>query len=254
MIGGASGRADPQVGTLGWRQVVSPWLLAIAGGGVDAVVLLGFNVLTAAQTGNTILLAVALARGDAVGGTSAALSVLAFLFGVSLGALLLARGAANRAPALPTLLIEALLLLGLLGFWIGVKPLDRHEALGVIALAALAMGLQSALALHLRGPTTTYMTGTLTAFGTGLVERLQARRRASRGAALDQAGGQPAGTSPWRSGLTWLLYLTSAIGCGVLFLHFDVLALLVPAAAVGLVVLLQLQTDAPVSKQARRSG
>ncbi|MGB5831572.1 MAG: YoaK family protein [Thiohalocapsa sp.] len=173
----------------GWRQVVSAWLLVVAGGSVDAVVLLGFNVLTAAQTGNTMLLAVALARGDAVGGISAALSVLAFVLGVTLGAVLLRRVATNPASLLPTLLTEAVLLGGLLGFWISVQPLSRHEELGVIALAALAMGLQSALALHLRGPSTTYMTGTLATFSTGLVEWMLAR---VRGPDLTSMGTRPA--------------------------------------------------------------
>ena len=231
---------------------MSLWLLAIAGGSVDAAILIGFNVLTAAQTGNTILLAVALARGDAVGGTSAALSVLAFVLGAALGALLLGRGTGNRPSLLPVLLTEAMLLLGMLGFWIGVKPLDRHEQLGVIALAALAMGLQSALALRLHGPTTTYMTGTLAGFSTGLVEWMQTGWWASAGASPGRPSGQPAGPPPWRSGLTWLLYLASAIGCGALFLHFNALALLLPAGAVCLVILLQLRTGGCAPWQARR--
>lgn len=227
-------RIDP-----GWRQSVAPWLLIIAGGGMDAVILLGFNVLTAAQTGNTILLAVALARGDAVGGPSAALSVLAFVVGAVLGALLLrVRAGAAAAPVLPALLAEALLLVALIAFWIGAQPLDRHEGLAVVALAALAMGLQSALALHLRGPSTTYMTGTLTSFSTALAGWIGPRRPAADPPPSGR-GDRPASVpAPWRSGLTWLLYLSSAVGSGLLFLRVDVLALLVPATAVALVLLL----------------
>ena len=239
----------PQLASGRWRRVVSPWLLAVAGGGLDATVLLGFNVLTAAQTGNTVLLAVALARGDAIGGTGSALSVLAFVLGAALGALILGWTARRAAPLLPVVLAETALLLGLFGLWSGAKPLDREETLAVIALAALAMGLQSALALHLRGPGTTYMTGTLAAFSTGLVEWLQAPERAS-GRASSSGPGSPSPTPPpWRNGLAWVLYLCSAIGSGVLFLHFDVLALLVPAGALGVVVLLQLGAGA-ASQQA----
>ncbi|MFY8217364.1 MAG: DUF1275 family protein [Chthoniobacterales bacterium] len=46
-------------------------LLTIAGGSVDAIGIIGFNVLTAAQTGNTILLAVAIAQGKIALGVSA---------------------------------------------------------------------------------------------------------------------------------------------------------------------------------------
>jgi uncharacterized membrane protein YoaK (UPF0700 family) len=47
-------------------------LLTIAGGSGDAIGIMGFNVLTAAQTGNTILLAVAIAQGKIALGVSAA--------------------------------------------------------------------------------------------------------------------------------------------------------------------------------------
>ena len=39
-------------------------LLAVAAGAADAILIVRFDVLTAAQTGNTILLAVALATGN----------------------------------------------------------------------------------------------------------------------------------------------------------------------------------------------
>ncbi|MGB5737247.1 MAG: YoaK family protein [Thiohalocapsa sp.] len=239
--------------TKGWRRAVSAWLLAVAGGGADAVVLLGFHVLTAAQTGNTVLLAVALARGDAVGGTSAALSVSSFVLGVALGAVLLGRAVANRGTLLPTLLTEASLLLGLLGFWISVQPLNRHQELGVIGLAALAMGLQSAIVLHLRGPGTTYMTGTLTTFSSGLVEWVRTRVRRSDPASVGQPSVRPSVEPPWPSGVSWLLYLFGAIGCGLLFLHVGPLAFSVPAGAVCLVVLLQLGVRTRESEQDRSS-
>jgi uncharacterized membrane protein YoaK (UPF0700 family) len=60
-------------------------LLALAGAGVDAVVILGFSVLTAAQTGNTILLAVAIARGEIGTGISATVSIAGFVVGAAVG-------------------------------------------------------------------------------------------------------------------------------------------------------------------------
>lgn len=67
--------------------------------------ILGFNVLTAAQTGNTVLLAVALAQEKLDVGPAAAVSVAAFVVGaaaaelalvVPIGALLVV-AAAERA-------------------------------------------------------------------------------------------------------------------------------------------------------------
>lgn len=86
------------------RRDLMMLLLSVAGGSVDAVIILGFNVLTAAQTGNTILLATC-----------------------------------SRS----------------------------------VAIAAIAMGVQSAIVLRLHvGPTTTYVTGTLTSFATKIVRGL----------------------------------------------------------------------------------
>lgn len=69
----------------GFQREAIPLLLTLTGAGVDAMVILGFNALTAARTGNTVLLAVAIARGDAVTGLSAAVSVAAFAVGCFLG-------------------------------------------------------------------------------------------------------------------------------------------------------------------------
>jgi len=50
------------------REYPAQWdfmilVLAVAGGSVDGVLIPAFNVLTGAQTGNTVLLGVALAQG-----------------------------------------------------------------------------------------------------------------------------------------------------------------------------------------------
>lgn len=75
-------------------------LLILAGAGTDASVILGFNILTAAQTGNTILFAVALARGDFATGLNSGISIFCFVGGAIAGGWL-----CRRARALMTRLL-----------------------------------------------------------------------------------------------------------------------------------------------------
>jgi uncharacterized membrane protein YoaK (UPF0700 family) len=227
-----------------WRSEISPLLLTLAAAGVDAIVILGFNVLTAAQTGNTVLLAVAVARGDAETGSNAAVSVAAFVAGAIVGELLCGRPGAGRRRApgiLPALLIEMLLLIALLLILLVIEPAAGRSA---IALAASAMGIQSAAVLRLQGPSTTYITGMLATFSTGYVRWIRAgrvRRPRSRSA---ESNAQPPDRLPWRNGLIWVVYLSGAIVCGILFLRSGVLALLVPIAAICAVIAIELSAPA----------
>jgi uncharacterized membrane protein YoaK (UPF0700 family) len=147
-------------------------LLAIAGGGVDAVMLAAFGVLTAAQTGNTILLGVALGQGRLGAGLAAGISVLGYVVGAGLGELTMEgrRALRNGRPLVARALVaELLLLTGVLVAWrlMGVYP-GPGEQSALVALAASAMGIQSAVVVRLHaGATTTYVTGTLTTFTTG---------------------------------------------------------------------------------------
>ena len=225
-----------------WRSEISPLLLTLAAAGVDAMVILGFNVLTAAQTGNTVLLAVAVARGDVETGLSAAVSVAAFVAGAIVGELLCGRPGSGRRRApviLPALLIEMLLLIALLLLWLLTEPAAGRSA---IALAASAMGIQSAAVLRLQGPSTTYITGMLATFTTGYVRWIRVARIPRPRSAEPDA--QPPDCLPWRNGLIWVVYLSGAIVCGILFLRSGVLALLVPIAAICAVIAIQLSAPA----------
>lgn len=237
---------------MSWRSEISPLLLTLAAAGVDAMVILGFNVLTAAQTGNTVLLAVAVARGDAETGFSAAVSVAAFVAGAVAGEVLCGWSTSGhrREPGiLPALLIEILLLISLLMLWLPAEPFAGRSAIAVVALAALAMGVQSAAVLRLQGPSTTYITGMLATFSTGYVRWIRAaRHRRLRIRPAESDAKHPPDRLPWRNGLIWLVYLSGAIVCGILFLRSGVLALLVPIAAICAVIAIQ------VSAPAERTG
>jgi len=194
------------------------WILAATGGGVDAVFFLSFEVLTAAQTGNTILLAVALVQGQLDAGFSGALSLIAFLVGA-----VLAGGIARFLKSKIALLlaIEALTLCALAVVWhFKASPLTPTMGNVLIATAAACMGWQSSVMLTLRSRSTTYMTGILTTFAHALIVRGGARMSHS-----------PDPTdSPWPYGLTWLIYFSGALLTGGLFLKCGPLALLLPIA------------------------
>lgn len=142
------------------------WLLALAlgAGAADAAAFLGIGqVFIANMTGNTVLLGVAIARGNGGDFLRAASALVGFGIGVSIGTILISRS----EPQFPRLarkafLLEAVALVVLLVCWaaIGVS----NAKYGLIAVAGLAMGIQSAavLAAHTGGVATTYVTGTLT--------------------------------------------------------------------------------------------
>jgi uncharacterized membrane protein YoaK (UPF0700 family) len=165
-------------------------VVTIAGvaGCIDAASYVGLgHVFPANMTGNTVLLGLALGQ---VPGLSAARSLAAlggFVAGVALGTTIGPREGGEQKvsrAASRTLAIEAGILAAYALIWHFVAPGAPQGAVRylLIALAALAMGLQSAVnrQLHTGGVATTYITGTLTKFVTGLLER---RPAAERGAA-----------------------------------------------------------------------
>lgn len=210
-------------------------LLALAGAGVDAVAIMGFNVLTAAQTGNTILLAVAVAEWRVAAGLAAAVSVLGYILGGALAEVLIVRHMRRHAHGWRTapLLAEGILLAGMILLWrvVGPSP-PTGSALALVALAAVAMGMQSAVVLRLHGgPTTTYITGMLTTFTAGTIGRwLAAGTAATPDSNPTNAAAGPGRTGGY--GLTWLVYTAGAVACGVLFLRAGELALLIPIGAI----------------------
>jgi uncharacterized membrane protein YoaK (UPF0700 family) len=194
-------------------RLVLVLLLALGAGAVDAMLITAFQVLTAAQTGNTILLAVAIAQGDWHTGMNSGVSVLGFVFGALAGAWLLARAGwtIRRVLLLETATLSCALALLLLGSGPGTAKIT-----GVILAAACAMGLQSAVMLHLQANSTTYVTGVLAAFARDLV--------APR--SLVQSTGPPA----WFGGGEWVVYFAGAVSGAWLFLHHGPVVMIVPIA------------------------
>ena len=181
------------------------WLLALAlgAGAADAAAFLGIGrVFVANMTGNTVLLGVAaIARGSGGDFLRSASALVGFSIGVSVGTLLITRGE-SQFPRLArnAFVLETAALGVLLVCWAAIGVSTARD--GLIAVAGLAMGIQSAavLAAHTGGVATTYVTGTLT---TGIA-RLTNRLR----------GVSPAGDARL-PGEIWASYAIGAIAGGL---------------------------------------
>jgi uncharacterized membrane protein YoaK (UPF0700 family) len=216
-------------------------LLAVAGGGVDAIIILAFQVLTGAQTGNTVMLAVALAEGRFAAGFYSAVSVASFIAGSVAGQLAMLRRKSESAlgPIGWALIAELIPLSALLICWhLAQHPGPKVTAI-LIALAAGSMGMQSAAVLRLHGsPTTTYVTGTLITFSTDLtrwifIKETGTIKETETGPIASQEG--LSAETPVLYGLDWVVYVCGALASGLLYLWIRETALVLPMLAIAAV-------------------
>jgi uncharacterized membrane protein YoaK (UPF0700 family) len=229
--GAASSKSLPQ-------HNLSILLLAVAGGGVDAILISSFQILTGAQTGNTVLLAVALAQGRFTAGFYSAVSVAAFVIGSVAGELVVRKRKSKSAlgPMGWPLVVELVPLGALLACWHSQPNPGPKMTAVLVALAASAMGIQSATVLRIHGsPTTTYVTGTLSKFSTDFAMWLFDRQAGARSMQRqDQRSSSALLSSDWRIlyGLDWLLYLGGGIASALLFSSVKEIALVLPMLAI----------------------
>lgn len=225
------------------RRIVIVLLLALAGGGVDAILISRFQVLTGAQTGNTVLLAVALAQGRFAAGFYSAVSVAGFIIGSVAGELVILKRKPESAlgPIRWALLAELVPLGALVAVWHAAPNPGWKMTAVMVALAAGPMGIQSAAVLHLHeSPTTTYVTGTLSKFSSDLARWLFVRKAEARCAqSQDQksASAFVSGNGGLLYGLDWLVYLGGGISSALLFSLIKEIALLLPISAIVAVIL-----------------
>jgi len=158
--------------------------LAFAGGATDIATFTQLGeVFCSVMTGNLVLLGLAIARASGDSAAHTAVAFAGYIAGAALGSRIGERSHREDvlwpAPVTETLLLE---LLAFAGFTVGWELTGSHPTgawqLGLLALAALAMGLQSA-AMRNVGTTlsTTYLTGTLTSTVASIVTRGQPGRR-----------------------------------------------------------------------------
>jgi uncharacterized membrane protein YoaK (UPF0700 family) len=228
-------------------KVATLIILTAVGGYVDAVSYLGLGrVFTAAMTGNTVLLALAVVERDWNAVLRSATALVGFVAGVALGQLVVGRFEARThwPRAVSSGLAVELMLLGVLAVaWYESPPQPTVVTWHVpIAVSALAMGVQSATArrLGVAAVSTTYVTGTLSSLTSGTVEWLRAAG-SRRSAVTDQGSGQPDPPGEHGPGLpavAWGAYAGSALIGGLVIIVAPTVAL-VPAllAILALVVL-----------------
>jgi uncharacterized membrane protein YoaK (UPF0700 family) len=147
------------------------------------------------------------------------------------------RGSASWLSPVGWGLVAELIALGsLLGCWrlAGPSPALGTTAV-LVAIAAIAMGVQSAVVLRLHvGPTTTYVTGTLTSFAIKMVRGLYIEKAPAATTNAQDANSAILWSSkgPVIYGVDWLVYAGGACVSALLFLRVREVALVLPMAAI----------------------
>jgi uncharacterized membrane protein YoaK (UPF0700 family) len=236
-------------------------LLACAAGYVDALSYIALGrVFTANMTGNTALLGIALVGGEGQAVIQSGLALAGFLVGAALSAWIVNRGQTD--VVWPPAVTVALVLEGaiLIAFAVGWRfasdssPMPSARAV-LIALSAVAMGVQSAAArrLDVSGIATTYITGTLTSLVTHVAGSL-------RGAGVIVPKRKPSGPanhmrptgSAHGAGLlatVWLVYVGGAIVATGAISRSQVFASVFPVAVIMVVI-----ATAAISFREREKG
>lgn len=222
-------------------------ILAWAAGSLDAIGYLGLgHIFTANMTGNTVLLGLALGEGQGVAALRSVVALGGFALGVATGATIMSkdRERVDWPPSVTIVLfLEAIVLAVFSVAWhvLGVS----QWLYALIALSAVAMGIQSAAVRRLRVPgiATTYITGTLTSFVSGVTSRV---RQAGATSTLGASGRDPVTASSsemiWerRVGLqagVFLTYVIAAVWSGFAQTRAPSLATISPVVAVVLVAI-----------------
>ena len=230
------------------RSALWTLLLGWVGGFVDAVGFLAlFHLFTAHMSGNSVWFGTYLGVGNWRLGLHHLFPIPLFVAGVALGtaAVELARRFRLRAPFVPALLLEAVLLALFMvcGSACTVDGAVHTETVWafylIAALPALAMGVQNAT-LHRVGERllpTTYVTGVLNGLATEGVHLLfwlgEQTRAVGLRPALRAAPAQPALRAAVASALLWLAYVAGAVSGGYAKHRWELYALIAPLAALA---------------------
>ena len=148
-------------------------LLTFGTGLIDAISILGLGrVFIANMTGNVVFIGFAIAGAPGYSLWGSLIALAGFLLGAGAGGLAIARFGAHRGKLLRNALAGQLaLFLGALaiGALVGT-PLSIASQLVIVAVGALALGIQNAVVRHLGVPdmTTTVLTMTLAGIGSDL--------------------------------------------------------------------------------------
>ena len=202
--------------------------LSLASGCTDVLSFLKLGDLFAsAMTGNSALLAIALARGEMLPASRSLTALVGFMLGASLATAmrLVGRERQNATRSLRSLLLmEIVLLAGCAALWSASPDPIQGEALYcVVLLLAVSMGVQGVAARHVNvsGISTVVFTSVLISMAMSITTRLVGRANPSAPAAETR---QPVST--------FAAYLVGAALAAVMVSHALGWLLWVPMAAV----------------------
>jgi uncharacterized membrane protein YoaK (UPF0700 family) len=202
--------------------------LSWAAGFVDAISFLGLgSVFTANMTGNTILLAIALARRDLPGAFRSLIALAGFCLGVIAGALIAPHRDDPPISWLPAitkpLVLEFAALLGLaVGWhWAGALAMSNTGFIELLIIpAAFAMGVQTAAVrrIGVSAVTSTAVTGTLAgvmASAVGLIHSPAGNHRPENDHARNSGAGFGLSASVWG------IYAAGGLSGGLAQVHWN---------------------------------
>jgi uncharacterized membrane protein YoaK (UPF0700 family) len=152
-------------------------LLTFGTGLIDAISILGLGrVFVANMTGNVVFIGFALAGAPGYSLWGSLVALGGFLLGASVGGVVISRFGAHRGKLLRNAIVVQLTLFLValaISLAVGGSHLPTAAQLVIVAIGALALGIQNAVVRHLGVPdmTTTVLTMTLTGIGSDLRKR-----------------------------------------------------------------------------------
>ena len=151
-------------------------LLTFATGVIDAISIIGLGrVFIANMTGNIVFIGFALAGAPGYSLWGSLVALAGFLLGALVGGIVISRFGAHRGKMFRNaLIVQLVLFLTALGISLTAGArLSIAEQLVIVAIGALALGIQNAVVRNLAVPdmTTTVLTMTLTGIGSDLRKR-----------------------------------------------------------------------------------
>ncbi len=224
-------------------------VLTWAASGVDAVSYLGMgHVFVANMTGNIVLLGLSVGQGHGMAALRSTAALIAFAVVVAVGAVIVERSPRRSAwpPAVTWAIAVEWVILAfftLTWHWPGATPTGVTLFI-LIALSAVAMGIQSAAIRHLKVPgiATTYITGTLTSMVAGFVvwlHRVNILPPPADAVETDVASAASPAERKHGARLqaaVFSVYLAAAVASGFLQVRHSPLVTLSPLLAVAFVV------------------
>jgi len=212
-------------------------VLAFTAGFIDAFSLLGFGVFASVMTGNTIILGLGIARGEPLSSAlRSAVAIVAYMGGVAIGTSITDSTPDRKLKtstfwATNAFVLEFLALLALAvgGVFVGGAS-SSNLVFGLIALAAISMGMQSAgfNALGISGISTTRITGTYENF---VIDLYRWRRSSTLKTALRQR------SDAALQAIVVIVYVLAASVGGLAEIHLSLDAALIPVIVLGVMII-----------------